>query len=390
MKELSYYLPTRIFFGCGAINKLKEVRLPGKKALVVISSGTSMRKFGYLDKLTKILDDIKIDYVIYDKIVANPIIDHVMEGSKIAKDNGCEMVIALGGGSTIDCSKAIAIMANNEGDYWDYISGGTGKGQAIPNDPLPVIAITTTAGTGTEADPWMVITNGEEKIGSGNDKTFPTISIVDPELMTSVPKNMTAYQGFDALFHSAEGYIATVANPVSEALSIKAIELIGKWLPVAIKEPENLEARGFVAYANTIAGMVETFSFCTSEHSMAHAISGIYPNVPHGAALISLCVPYFSFFVDACGDKLGDMSKALGADVRGMSKKEAGEAFVKKLQELKEACGVGDIGLKQFGVDPNKAEYIAQNSIDTMGGLYGVDPKEVTLKDATEIIKKAM
>lgn len=390
MKELTYYLPTRIFFGCGAINKLKEVKLPGKKALLVISSGTSMRKFGYLDKLTKILDEINVEYVIYDKVIANPIIDHVMEGAKIAKDNNCEMVIALGGGSTIDCAKAMAVMTNNPGDYWDYINGGTGKGMAIPNPALPIIAITTTAGTGTEADPWTVVTKNEEKIGFGYDGTFPTISVVDPELMTSVPKNMTAYQGFDALFHSAEGYIASCANPVSEALSIKAIELIGKWLPVAIKEPDNIEARGNVAYANSIAGMVETFSCCTSEHSMAHAISGVYPNVPHGAALISICISYFSFFVDGCPEKLGDMARALGADISGMSKKEAAEAFVKKLQELKEACGVGTIGLKEFGVDPNKAEYIAQNSIDTMGGLYALDCKIVTLADATDIIAKSM
>ena len=178
MQNFSYYIPTRLFFGKGELGRIATEKLPGEKALIVTSSGTSMKKYGYLDRLTALLKENKTDYVIFDKILPNPIKSHVMEGAALAKSEGCDFVIGLGGGSSIDASKAIAVMATNEGDYWDYISGGSGKGMPVPNDPLPIIAITTTAGTGTEADPFTVTTKEEtgEKIGFGYDKTFPVFS----------------------------------------------------------------------------------------------------------------------------------------------------------------------------------------------------------------------
>ena len=390
LNQFTAYMPAKVHFGAGAINKLKTEKLPGKKALVIISSGTSMRKFGYLDKLTGILGEAGIDYVLFDKILPNPIIEHVMEGAKLAKDNNCDMIIALGGGSTIDSGKAIACMATNPGDFWDYVSGGTGKGKALVNRALPIIAITTTAGTGTEADPWSVITNGEEKIGFGCDDTYPTISIVDPELMTSVPKNMTAYQGFDALFHSTEGYIVNIANPLSQACSLMAIELLGKWLPVAVHEPDNLEAREYVAYANTISGYVESFSCTSSEHSLAHAVSAVYPKVAHGAALIAVSVAYYEAFLGHIDGLLGKMAQALGVNIAGMSEAEQGKAFIEALKDLQKKCDVDDVTLTKLGVDPNKAEYLAQNAYDTMGGLFELDRKKLSMEETVAIFKKSM
>ena len=170
--KFTYSIPTKILFGPGSFNDLATTPLPGKKALVVITAGKSMRANGYLDRLIDMLDKQGIGHALFDKILPNPIKDHVMEGAALAKANGVDFVVGLGGGSAIDSAKAIAIMAANEGDYWDYISGGTGKGLTPPNDPLPVVAITTTAGTGTEADPWTVTTKTEtnEKIGGGYDK----------------------------------------------------------------------------------------------------------------------------------------------------------------------------------------------------------------------------
>ena len=158
-----YYIPTKILFGAGKLNQLAEEPLPGTKALIVISNGTAMRKFGYLDRLIALLKVQSVESVVYDKILPNPIIEHVMEGAAVAKENQCDFVIGLGGGSSIDAAKSIAIMAKNPGDYWDYINGGTGKALPVENGALPIVAVTTTAGTGTEADPWTVITNGEEK-----------------------------------------------------------------------------------------------------------------------------------------------------------------------------------------------------------------------------------
>ena len=155
------------------------------------------------------------------------------------------MLFRSGGGSSIDAAKAISVMARNPGDYWDYVSGGTGKGKAVPNAPLPVVAVTTTAGTGTEADPWTVTTNEEtqEKIGFGYEKTFPVLSVVDPELMVSVPPRLTAYQGFDALFHSTEGYLNRTASPISDLMALEAIRLIGKSLPRAVRDGDRKSTR---------------------------------------------------------------------------------------------------------------------------------------------------
>ena len=148
------------------------------------------------------------------------------------------------------------------------------------NVPLPIIAITTTAGTGTEADPWTVITNGNEKIGFGYDRTFPILSIVDPDLMMSVPSDLTSYQGFDALFHSTEGYLNTTANEMSDLFALKAISLIGKSLAKAVSNGSNEEARADVALANTLSGIVESTSGCISEHSIEHALSAYHPKLP--------------------------------------------------------------------------------------------------------------
>lgn len=251
--NFNFYMPSRVIFGKGSLNNLHKQKLPGKKALIV-TGGTSIKKFGYLKRLEEQLDKANISHVLFDKILPNPIKEHVMEAANIVKKEKCDFIIGIGGGSSIDSSKSIAIMSTNDGDYWDYIFGGTGKGKAIPNDPLPVVAITTTAGTGTEADPWTVITNGKEKIGFGYDKTYPFLSIVDPELMKTVPSKLTAYQGFDALFHSTEGYINKIANEMSDLFALKSIELIGKSLAKAVANGEDEEARENVAMANTLSG----------------------------------------------------------------------------------------------------------------------------------------
>ncbi|MCP2240879.1 iron-containing alcohol dehydrogenase [Thermoanaerobacterium thermosaccharolyticum] len=194
--SFNMYVPTRFIFGCGRLSELHEQKLPGKKAMVVISNGKSSRENGSLDRTLNELSKAGIESVVFDKVQANPLKSTVMAGAKTARDNGCDFIVALGGGSVMDASKAMAAMATNDGDIWDYINGGTGKGKALTNDPLPVVCITTTAGTGSEADQWGVITNDEtnEKIGfGGDDRLFPVISIIDPELMKTVPPKFTAY-----------------------------------------------------------------------------------------------------------------------------------------------------------------------------------------------------
>jgi alcohol dehydrogenase len=377
--NFDYYIPTKILFGAGKLNQLAEEKLPGQKALIVISSGTSMRKHGYLDRVVDLLKKQNVESVVFDKILPNPIKEHVMQGAALAKESGCDFVVGLGGGSSIDAAKAIAVMAVNPGDYWDYIGSGSGKGQPVPNGALPIVAITTTAGTGTEADPWTVVTNGDEKIGFGNPSlTFPVLSVVDPELMVSVPPHLTAFQGFDALFHAVEGYIANIATPMSDIYALESIRLIATYLPRAVADGSDIEARGNVALANTLSGMVESTSCCISEHSLEHAMSGIHPELPHGAGLIMLSEAYFSHFADACQERYPKMAAAMG-----------GTDFVAELLKLQTACGVRDLKMSDYGMVEADFEVIIAHARDTMGFLFELDPAPLSEADTLAILQKA-
>ncbi|ADL68041.1 iron-containing alcohol dehydrogenase [Thermoanaerobacterium thermosaccharolyticum] len=387
--NFTYFMPTEIIFGPGTLEKLATVRLPGKKALLVIGSGNSMRKHGYLDRVTSYLKQNNVDYVVYDKILPNPIADHVAEGAKLAKENECDFVIGLGGGSTIDSSKAIAVMAKNPGDYWDYVSGGSGKGMEVKNGALPIVAIPTTAGTGTESDPWAVVTKTEtnEKIGFGCKYTYPTLSIVDPELMVSIPPKFTAYQGMDAFFHSVEGYLATVNQPGSDVLALQSINLITENLPKAVEDGNNIEARTALAWASTAAGIVESLSSCISHHSMEHALSAYHPDIPHGAGLIMLSVSYFSFMASKVPDRFVDIAKAMGEEINGATKEEQAISFIKGLKKLIKNIGMEDLSLSGFGVKEDEIEKLSRNAMDTMGGLFQVDPYKLSLEEVMSIYK---
>lgn len=378
------YIPTRIFFGNGEIKRMATEKLPGRKAMIVISSGTSMRKFGYLDKLTQALDAQKIPYVIYDKILPNPIREHVMEAATICREEGCDFIIGLGGGSSIDSAKSIAIMARNDGDYWDYISGGSGKAKPITKGVLPIIAIPTTAGTGTEADQWTVISNGEEKIGFGTDETFPTISIVDPELMVSVPSHLTAYQGFDALFHSVEGYLANIASPLSQMYSLKSIELIASNLTKAVKDGTDLEARANVALGSLLAGMVEATSCTISQHALEHAMSGLFPKLPHGAGLIIISEAYLSSFLNDVPERYKEMAQAMTG-----KRSDDPEDFIRALVQLQKDCGVYDLKFSDWGATEADFPRIVANARETMTMLFYLDPRPLSNPELINIFEKS-
>lgn len=378
------FIPTKLFFGCGEIKKLATEPMLGRKALIVISSGKSMKRYGYLDQVVSLLRQNNVATVVFDKILPNPIKEHVMEGAKLCREEDCDFVVGLGGGSSIDSAKAIAVMACNEGDYWDYVFGGSGKGKPIEGGALPIIAIPTTAGTGTEADPWTVITNKEEKIGFGNDYTFPSFSIIDPELMVSVPPKLTAYQGFDAFFHSAEGYLATIATPLSQIYSLKSIELLYKYLPKAVADGSDIEARSNVALASMIAGMVESTSSCTSEHSLEHAMSAYYHKLPHGAGLISLSLAYFEAFKEISGKRMAKMAEAMTG-----RKTSDPEDFLRALKEMQKACHVDGIKLSEYGIRESDLPQFAENAKETMGGLFYFDPRTLSEDEIIGIYEKS-
>lgn len=383
IQEFNYFMPTRILFGAGKLSKLGTIHLPGKKALIVISSGTSMKKFGYLERVQKLLKENGADSVVFDKILPNPLVEHVMEGAALAKENNCDFILGLGGGSSIDSSKSIAVMAKNEGHYWDYIVGGSGKGNSVKNGALPVVAIPTTAGTGTESDPWTVITKTDtnEKIGFGNDDTFPVLSIVDPELMISVPPKLTAFQGMDAFFHSVEGYLATIHQPASDHFALETVRLINEYLPIAVKDGSSLEARTAVAWASTEAGIVESLSSCISHHSMEHALSAYHPKLEHGAGLIALSVSYFSFLAEKCPERFIELGKAMGED----TEKEGAFAFITGLKKLIKNIGMEDLSLNSYGVKQEEVEKLSRNALETMGGLFQITPYKQSMEDLVSI-----
>ncbi len=390
--NFSYYMPTRIIFGCGTLKQIGTLPyLPGKRALVVIGASGAMRKQGYLDRLSDYLKENGVESVVYDKILPNPVAEHVEEGAAVAGENKCDFVLGLGGGSTIDSAKSIAVMAVNPGTYWDYVWGGSGRGKTPLYGALPIVAIPTTAGTGTEADPWTVITKSDthEKIGWGADSTFPVLSIVDPELMLSVPPKTTAYTGMDAFFHAAEAYLSRAQQPASDHLALEAMGLIARYLPVAVKDGANIEARTRLAWASTEAGICESLSSCISHHSMEHAVSAYYPEVAHGSGLAMLSVSYFSYLAERHPERFPDMARAMGEDVDSLPEKEKPFAFITALKRLIGEVGIGQEKLSAYGVTREELKTLAENSFHTMGGLYDMTPVKLTVADVVKIFEGA-
>ena len=382
------YVPTRTVFGAGSLNRLHEQALPGKKALIVISQGKSVKANGYLGRTEDQLHKAGIETVLFDRVEQNPLKDTVMAGGRAARENHCDFIVALGGGSCIDAGKAIAIMAANPGDYWDYIVSGTGRGKSFVNTPLPVVAITTTAGTGSETDASCVITNPgtQEKIGQGHPTLFPRLAIVDPELMLTVPPDYTAYQGFDALFHSTEAYISAYANLMSDMYALSAIESVGRNLAAAVADGSNLAARERVAWGNTLSGTVMCVGSCTSSHAMEHAMSAYHQDLPHGAGLILISRAYYSFFIrkHVCDDRFIRMAQALGH-----TDAKRPEDFIAALVELQKQCGVGELKMSDYGITPSEFPDFARNAKKTMGRLFPSDRVMLSEYDVIAIYSEA-
>jgi alcohol dehydrogenase len=378
------YVPTRTLFGTGQLNNLHTQKMPGKKAMIVISKGKSTRANGYLARTEEQLKLAGVENVVFDKVEANPLRSTVMAGGAFAKENNCDFIVALGGGSCMDATKAIAVMATNEGDYWDYIPSGSGKGMPVKNSPLPIIAITTTAGTGSETDPGTVITNEEkhEKTGFVHEDLFPVLAIVDPELMLTVPPKFTAYQGFDALFHSVEGYVSNGVNLMSDMYAITAIENIAKNLAKTVNNGNDLDAREKVAFGNTLSGMVMCVGLVTSQHSLEHAMSAYHQELPHGAGLIMISKAYFTHLIDkhVCDDRFVQMAKAMGME----DAKEPMD-FIKMLVKLQEDCAVAELKMSDYGIKPDEFETMAKNAKDTMGFLFTCDRTELSIDDCVAI-----
>ena len=388
MVTFNFYNPTRIVFGSGKLSTLHEQALPGKKALLLISNGKSTKLNGSLNTVETQLDEAGVKYVLFDKIMENPVKEVIMEGAAYARANNCDFILALGGGAVLDSSKAIAAMATNDGDLWDYVTGGTGKAMPLKNKGLPIVTVPTSSGTGSEINCWGVISNLEthEKIGFGAECLTPALSIVDPALMKTVPPKYTAYQGFDALFHNTEVMMSSGVNLLSEAIALSAIENIAKYLPNAVKEGGNLLARGHVRYAATVAGITMQLTSTTAQHSMEHAMSAYHHNLPHGAGLIMISVEFARYFIEkhACDEQFVKMARAMG-----IPDADKPQDFITALVNLQKACGVDNLKMSDYGIEKSECMTLAVNARETMGGLFLANPCELSDKDCAGIFEKA-
>lgn len=380
--------PTNLIFGAGKLNELGNQKLPGKKALLLISNGKSVKTYGTLDRVQNQLKKAGAEYVVCDNIHENPSKEVVMKAAAVAKENNCDFIVALGGGAVLDSAVAVSAMATNPGDLWDYVNGGTGKGQPLVNPGLPIVTIATSSGTGSEINCWGVISNHQtnEKIGFGYPELVPVLAIVDPELMKTVPPKYTAYQGFDALFHNTEVMISNGVNILSETIALSAIENIAKYLPRAVADGNDLEAREAVAYGSTIAGITMQLTNTTAQHSMEHAMSAYHHNLPHGAGLIMISVEFARFFIErhACDEQFIKMAR-----VMGIPNADKPEDFITALVQLQKECGVDDLKMSDYGFEKSESMTLAVNARETMGGLFLSNPCPMSDEECAEIFDKS-
>lgn len=386
--NFDFFNPTRILFGAGQLENLHRQRMPGEKALLLISNGKSTRTNGSLDRTIEQLTKAGVAYALFDKIMENPYKSVVMEGAAFARENRCDFIVALGGGAVLDSSVAIAAMATNPGDLWDYVCGGTGKGMPLSNPGLPIVTIATTAGTGSEINCWGVISNAEtrEKIGFGAAELTPVLAVVDPELMKTVPPAYTAYQGFDALFHNTEVMISNGVNILSETIALSAIGHIAAYLPRAVRDGNDLEAREHVAYGSTMAGITMQLTSTTAEHSMEHAMSAYHHNLPHGAGLIMISKAFYEFFIEkhACDGQFIKMARAMG-----MKHADRPEDFITALVRLQEDCGVAGLKMSDYGFDRSESMTLAKGARAMQGGLFLANPCEMTDADCAAVFDRS-
>lgn len=385
MYYFDFDMPTKILFGSGKLNELHKKKLPGRKALIATSNGSSTKKYGYLERVEKELDQAGVDHLLFDEVRPNPTRDNVMDGAAMMRENDCDFIVALGGGSVMDCSKCIALMAANDGDLWDYSFSAKGGKKRAENDALPIVAITTSAGTGSEADAGAVISDDvmNEKTAIFFPSMFPTISVVDSDLMMTVPPRLTAYQGMDAFFHASETVINKNVHPMAEMFALKTIEYVAKYLPHAVKDGSDKEARAYMALANTFAAY---YMMCTSGHRIEHTMGSFHPELVHGAGLIETSHAYYDFLAErkACEEQMMKMAKAMG-----VKEPKSGKDFVSALDKLIEDAGCADLKMSDEGITAEELELYPAKLREVLGGDITADPITLSDEDYLTIYKNA-
>lgn len=372
------------YFGAGSRNVIpEEVKRKGyRKAFIVTDN--DLLKFGVVKLVTDVLDGASIPYIVFSEVKQNPTVKNVKAGVQAFADSGADFMIAIGGGSPTDTAKAIGIITNNP-EFADVVSL---EGVAnTKNKSVPVIALPTTAGTAAEVTINYVITDEEnvKKMVCVDPNDIPVVAIIDAELMSSMPKSLTAATGMDALTHAIEGYITKGAWEMTDMFELKAIEMIARYLPAAVANGNDLEARNGMAVAQYIAGMGFSNVGLGAVHGMAHPLGAFY-NIPHGVAN-ALLLPYvMEFNLPAARDKYRKIAEMMGCPTQGLSDEEAAQAAVQAVKELSLKINVPQ-KLHELGVKEEDLEKLAQAAyadVCTPG-----NPREVTVTDLLNLYKKA-
>lgn len=379
----AFFIPTVNLMGAGCLTEAADaVKAHGfKKALIVTDKVLS--QIGMVKQVADLLAQRDIDSVVFDGTQPNPTIGNVEAGLALLKDGECDFVISLGGGSPHDCAKGIALVASNGGKIADY----EGVDQSA-KPQLPLVAINTTAGTASEMTRFCIITDEARhiKMAIVDKNTTPLMSVNDPELMLAKPASLTAATGMDALTHAIEAYVSTAATPITDAVAIKAIELIQAHLRTAVEDGQNIEAREQMAYAQFMAGMAFNNASLGYVHAMAHQLGGFY-DLPHGVCNAVLLPHVQRYNAQVCPDRLKDVAKAMGMNVEGMTAEQGAEAALEAIQALSKDVGI-PAGLQQLGAKEEDIAVLADNALKDACGF--TNPKQASHEEISAIFAAAM
>lgn len=382
MATTYYFLPTRNLFGEDSVQEAGTLlqSLGGKKAMIVTDS--FLATSGMAEDIQKILDEANVESVIFGGAEPNPKDTNVEDGLKVFNENECDSIISLGGGSSHDCAKAIALVASNGGNIRDY------EGVDKSTNPLcPMIAINTTAGTASEITRFCIITDTSRhvKMAIVDWRVTPQIAINDPKLMVGMPPSLTAATGMDALTHAIEAYVSTDANPLTDAAAQMAITMITQYLPKAVANGTYMKARDKMAYGQYLAGIAFNNASLGYVHAMAHQLGGFY-NLPHGVCNAILLPHVEEFNLIGNANRFRDIAKAMGENIDGLSTMEAARKAIAAIRQLSSQVGIPQ-NLRSLGVKEEDFEIMAENAMKDVCQV--TNPRKATKEQIVEIFKAA-
>ncbi|MGR5362988.1 L-threonine dehydrogenase [Vibrio mediterranei] len=379
----AFYIPSLNLMGIGcleeAVNAIKSHGFT--KALIVTDK--VLNELGAVSKLTTLLDSANVAAVVFDETKPNPTIENVNDGLALLKNNQCDCVISFGGGSPHDCAKGIALLATNGGEIKDY------EGVDVSAKPqLPLISINTTAGTASEMTRFCIITDEARhiKMAIVDKNVTPIISVNDPELMLAKPASLTAATGMDALTHAIEAYVSIAATPVTDAVAIKAIEMVQANLREAVQNGNNLTARDNMAYAQFMAGMAFNNASLGYVHAIAHQLGGFY-DLPHGVCNAILLPHVQQYNAKVVPARLADVARAMGVDTKGMTDEQAANAGLDAIRQLSKDVNI-PAGLEQLGVKRDDFDVLAKNALKDACGF--TNPKQASHEEIVAILDSAL